>query len=97
MAQQERIPYRSLRAMSAEDVITAVFAQMNGPCYTFEEALCKHWKSEHLTLQLAFLRHVVRPVLEQMAITRTDERNEASKRWAIAVLAGIGDIHLPLI
>lgn len=90
--------YEDLRNLSAEDVYTALFAHVNGPSMRFQKAFEDRFRREHPTLQQAFVRHVIRPVLEILATELYgDARNEASIRFAKAAVEATKSEHLPTV
>lgn len=83
----------------AEEVYKSLFAQVNGPSYVFEKEFRRLFRAEHPTLQQAFIRHVVRAALEELADSRkyADARNRGATDFAIKALEAVKGVGLPTI
>lgn len=94
-----KVTYSDLRAMSAENVYTAMAAQVNGPGGMFERELREQFTKEHPTLQQAMIRHIVRPMLEVLVADErySDERNERATQFARLALEAANEVPLPTI
>lgn len=87
------------RDVSIKETINAIRMHINGPSRMFEKALLDEFDILHPTLQQAFVRHVVRPVLEKLVeqAPYADARNQHSTRFAQKAIEATKEIHLPTV
>ena len=99
--QQIELVRRIVAEPSAAEIVKAMFSQVNGPSSQFEQVIREHLRTEHNTLQQAFVRHVVKPALERIVQNAdegwVDARNESAVRFARKALSAAEDEYLPCI
>ena len=87
--------------MEAKELVAELFRHVNGPSSQLAAALTEHLRTEHNTLQQAFVRSVVKPGLERIVANAddgwVDARNESAVAFARAALEANESQYLPTI
>ena len=95
-----RLRYERIEEEKAMTVVNDIFRKLNGSGSTFSKVLVTEFLHEHRTLQQAFVREIIEPILEHLASLEEgqyDLRNEASVRYAQRAVQATSEVGLPLI